>query len=799
MPETIFKELQQATQRGELDAALQQANQAYEHYAKRDTYWAWRFRVFKAHILVLRGSSKDALLLLNEDLPPQLSTTDVAVNQKMVQGLANEYSGNFSEAEKDFDDAATLARLYQAKLSGDVLLAKGALEVSETKYLGARAEFRTALTIARQQKLPTVESEALGNLGYVAMKQEHYDESIDWDRAALQFSEATGQPLSVANILGNIGWSYSEMGDFDGALDYYKQAEAAASRAGLAGNRVFWLSNIGNIYYQQHDYASAESTMKEALDRARKQDSKTMLAQCLNDLSLVALETGRLPEAEEYNKEAEKTEKEGQDTLGILSSTVAAGRIEAAKHNFNRAEQLYQKVIDDPKAETSLRWEAEARLATTYADANVPAKAESEFLSAINTIEVARSAVKSEDFRLSFLSSAISFYSDYINFLVSHGRTQDALEIAELSRTHALDAGSEPNSAKMSIPIKGFQPTQTAARLNTVILSYWLGPQKSYMWAITQRRVAMFELPSAGEIDPLVRAYRKDLEGPRDVLAAQNANGRKLYDLLVKPAGSLISKGSRVTILPDGSLYDLNFEALLAPSPQLHYWIDDVIVANANSLLLLAATAKEKPAKSRKLLLIGNPVSPAPEFPDLSQAPAEMAEIEKYFTTSQREVLSRQQATPNAYLDSQPGQFSFIHFVAHGTSSRSSPLDSAVILTKEGDSYKLYARDVMKHRLSAELVTISACHGAGGRTYSGEGLVGLTWAFLRAGAHGVIAALWEVNDTSTSEMMNTLYNELSKGTAPDVALRDSKLAMLHSNNVYRKPFYWAAFQIYRGS
>jgi CHAT domain-containing protein/Tfp pilus assembly protein PilF len=786
-------------QRGELDAALRGVDRASREYAAKNTYWFWRFRVLKAHILVVRGSSAEALQLLSMGLPPSYATTDVAVRLKLAQGLAYERSQKLEDSEKSIDDAVRLATQYQPGLLGDSLSARGYLKVDEMNYAAAEADFHKALSIARQQNAPSVESSALGNLGFVAMKQEHYDESIDWDREALRFSQSQGQQGSIPNILGNLGWSYSEMGDFDNALDYYKQAEETASRAGLIGSRVYWLNNIGDVYYQQHDYASAESTIQEALNLARKQDSKSTITQCLNDLSQVALETGRIPQAEQYNKEASTIENEGQDSLGVLYSTVAAGRIEAAKRNLAQAEQLFQKVIDDPKAETSLRWEAEARLAKTFADAGAPAKADAEYRLAIDTIESARSTVKSEDFRLSFLSSAISFYSDYIDFLVSRGRTQDALEVAELSRTHALAGSLGDNSSKLSIPIKGLQPAQIAGRLNAVILSYWLGPRKSYLWAITPKRVSLFELPPAAEIDSLVRSYRGDLVGPRDVLATQNASGRKLYDLLVAPAGSLIPKGARVMILPDGSLYDLNFETLLAPAPQLHYWIDDVIVANGNSLVLLAASANKKLANSRKLLLIGDPVSPSADFPDLPQAPAEMAQIEKYFAPSNRTILSKAQATPDAYLDSRPGQFSYIHFVAHGTSSRTSPLDSAVILTREGDSYKLYARDVMKRRLSADLVTISACHGAGGRTYSGEGLVGLTWAFLRAGAHGVVAALWEVNDSSTSEMMNKLYDEMSKGTPPDVALRDSKLSFLHSNTVYRKPFYWAAFQIYRGS
>ena len=283
------------------------------------------------------------------------------------------------------------------------------------------------------------------------------------------------------------------------------------------------------------------------------------------------------------------------------------------------------------------------------------------------------------------------------------------------------------------------------------------------------------------------------------MVESENEDGKRLFGMLVAPAKDLIPRGARVTILPDGSLYDLSFEALLAPAPELHYWIEDVTVTNANSLVLLAASGDGSPAGPKNLLLVGDPVSPNTEFPDLPQASMEMSRIERYFAPTRQTVLARAAATSTAYFENRPEKFSYIHFVAHGTASRTSPLDSAVVLTKSGDSYKLYARDIIKHRLRADLVTISACHGAGERTYSGEGLVGLTWAFLRAGAHGVIAALWEVNDNSTPRMMGQLYSEISEGKSADAALRDAKLALIHSGTVYRKPFYWAPFQICRGS
>ena len=130
--------------------------------------------------------------------------------------------------------------------------------------------------------------------------------------------------------------------------------------------------------------------------------------------------------------------------------------------------------------------------------------------------------------------------------------------------------------------------------------------------------------------------------------------------------------------------------------------------------------------------------------------------------------------------------------------SRQSPLDSAVVLARDGDSSKLYAREIVKHPLKARLVTVSSCLSAGNASFSGEGLVGLAWAFLRAGAQQVVAALWEVNDSATPQLMDAMYASLAKGNDPATALRAAKLALLHSDTVYRRPLYWAPFVLYGG-
>lgn len=777
---------------------MKEADQGYRTYSKKNPEWAWRFRVLEAQVLVMHQSNKESLALLKDDFPPALATSETAVRRKMVQGLASDYLEHYADAEGYFADAEALATKYDPQLLGDIAMSRGGLEVHEQKYAQAESDFHRALSIAREQKLPFLEEEALGNLGLVATSEEHYDESIDWNRQALATSRALNAKSSEPQILGNMGWSYFVMGDFENALDLTKQAEDAASREGMAASRIYWLSNIGVFYYAEHDDHSAEVALQQALALAQATNNKSTAAECLNDLSLVALDMGRLDQAETYNKQAMDLERAGADQPGVLYSDLVAGRLETLKRHYSQAEQLLQKVIQDRLAETSLRWEAEALLGDAYIGEGEKAKGERALLKSIATIEAARASVKTEDFRLSFLSSAISVYSDYIDFLVGQGRTEDALQVAELSRARTLADGLGFSSATLSFPIRGFQPTKTARALGATILCYWLGARHSYVWAIDEGGVRLVRLPATDEIDPLVESYRRTLVGPRDALEADTATGEKLYSALIASAITKLPQGGRVIIIPDGSLYQLNFEVLIAPNPTPHYWIDDALISNANSLVLLAASAHAKPANSKKLLLVGDPVPATDDFPKLPQAESEMKEVESYFPPADSAIYSNASATASAYLNSRPDQFSFIHFVAHGTASRTSPLDSAVILTKQGDSYKLYARDIIKQPLHAELVTISACHGAGERTYSGEGLVGLSWAFLHAGAHDVISALWEVDDNSTSQLMNRLYAEVSKDAPPEIALRDAQLALLHSDSVYKKPFYWAPFQIYRG-
>ena len=110
--------------------------------------------------------------------------------------------------------------------------------------------------------------------------------------------------------------------------------------------------------------------------------------------------------------------------------------------------------------------------------------------------------------------------------------------------------------------------------------------------------------------------------------------------------------------------------------------------------------------------------------------------------------------------------------------------------------------DILQMKLNAELVVLSACETGLGRLRDGEGIVGLTRAFLYAGASSTVVSLWKVEDQSTSLLMERFYQNLKRGLDKSEALRQAKLDIIRSNvdlkatgrrEELAAPFYWAPF------
>ncbi len=765
--------------------------------------WVCRVRLLQAEVSVWRGNNDAALDFLKDPIPDSLSARDYAARRLILRSLAEGHSHGYDESTKDLDRAEQLSSSAHPELIGEIYLARGSIEVDRGKYHDALKSYGIALQKAREFHRPFLEANAAGSLGYASTWLERYDESIDWYKASLAISEASGAHATSAKTLGNLAWSYHEIGDLPSALDQFQRAEKASHLAGLDLDRAYWLLSAGTVDFDLGDLRSAESRMTDALHLADPLHDSLTIGECYENLALVALQNGQFSLARERLALAEQSNSPHPDFKHTQYDKLLGAQLDFRENKLDNAALVFSQLLTDKTVPTSLRWEAQATLAQVLAAQKRSALAEKQFAAAIATISRAQDALLHEDFRLSFLSSAIRFYDEYVNFLLAQNRTLDALRIADRSRAQTLERGlslaSRDHVAPSPRTAVNFLPNEIARRQNASLLFYWLGPTHSFLWVITPAKVSLLPLPARNEIDAAAAAYRKSFLDVRDPLESQNAYGKKLYDVLVRPAEKLIPRNSRVVILPDGSLTGLNFETLIASDPQPHYWIEDVTVSVANSLSLLARSRPDAPPASPNLLFFGEAKTESKDFPPLADEGQEAAALQKHFPADRRTFFSGAEATPSGYLASEPGRYAFIHFATHGTASITRPLESAIILSRDRDTYKLYARDIVTQPLNAYLVSISACNGSGERVLAGEGLVGLSWAFLRAGAHNVVAGLWEVSTSSAPQIFDGLYDGINKGQDPATALRNAKLSLVHSKGPHRRPFYWAPFQLYSGS
>lgn len=815
-PQASFQHAQQTLRHGALIRAENEAKQGYQRFHTTNPAWAGKFRNLEAEALLLRGLYSPGLTLLESD-PTLPQTKDSIIEGLVLKSATHARLHHFREAEQNIRQAEELCGTSPEISCGAVFRARGILSLQQGQPDIAKHFFEQTLDFARLHGDQFLEATALLNLGLGALEGQHYDEAMDRTDAAYRIAAALDAGTIATKALGNLGWAYYNLGDSEKSLELSLEAEERAIQASDVIDQLSWITNAGYVYDQLHDFPRARQSYLKALDLARDSKGQEDIYNALRALALVSVENGDVDEARKYSDEAIRIAQADNNRLDELYPLLVRGLIAARLGDGAEAERVFREVERDPHGNASLKWRAEHALARLYEDEKRPQDADHQYRAALATFEQARSSLRRNDSRLPFSNNASPIYDDYIHFLVDQQKTNEALRWADNNRARTLLEGlgllSKPSSNSGHAGPPALDPREISRQARGVLLFYWLGEKQSYLWAITPQKTTLFPLPPGSEIDAMVQRYRTALQGSQDVLQSSE-DGRALYRTLIAPAKPLLTNDARVFIIPDGSLNNLNFETLVVADPKPHFWIDDAEVADASSLGVLAASflpesAREKTVRvrvgekkrARSLLLLGDSVAPSKEYPELRRASQQMADVAKHFPATQEQVYQRDQATPAAYLASNPETFSHIHFVAHGISSRLSPLDSAIVLSKsvnQTDSFKLYARDIVQHPLQADLVTISACYGAGERAYSGEGLVGLAWAFLRAGAHNVIAGLWEVTDASTEQLMDRFYDEMDKGASPDAALRSAKLSLLHGSD-FHNPFYWAPFQLYTGS
>src|SRR5690242_20029552 len=356
-----------------------------------------------------------------------------------------------------------------------------------------------------------------------------------------------------------------------------------------------------------------------------------------------------------------------------------------------------------------------------------------------------------------------------------------------------------------------------------------------------QRRIVGIDVAEANRGLGIAAAAPQDAA---PFVAASNA----LYKVALEPAASLLGE-KRLMIVADGALNYIPFEVLLKSADagdfaSLNYLVKTNEVIYAPSASVVGAIKQQRTkTDSRAMLIIADPVfnsndaraqkraaatpsdaevrglgiqsavadvggsAPAPN-PQMEGLPlmrltgtrTEADQISKLAKTSggQADVWLDLDANEDNLDARDLSKYRVIHVATHGLLNAERPQFSGVVLSLVGNkTHDGFVRtdEVFNLRLGSPLVMLSACETGLGKERRGEGVMGLTRAFMYAGAPTVGVSLWSVADKSTADLMTDFYKRLlssGEGTTSSSALRGAQLAMITGKR-YSAPFYWAPF------
>jgi CHAT domain-containing protein len=797
-----YAQIEELLLHGQLDPALTRATQAMK--ARRSPLWAARFRLEAAKVRLVKGQSNEVIQLLDQGWTPYTADPDLTAQRLCLLSLAYAREGDTGRATKAIDEADQI-KTVSPSAKAEIFAARARFEALANHFNEARSLFQKSLATARIGGNRFSEASALLNLSMINLQQDHYEDALEQSEAAARVANSIGAHVLLEKARGNVGWAYYETGDYQRALASFNDAAASADTVGSTIDQELWNNTAGMSEAHLGDLNSARQHYERALGLAHSLNNASELSHVDQALATLLLHTSHPEAAEKYVNDARTFARQTGDTFDVQLGNLLEAQFLARRDETARAKTLLLEVEQRTQPFPTIQLDAQHTLADVCDKAGEYSQAENWFQRSIATYHSQRSQLRTDDARLPFSQNGRDLYLDYVAYLIRNHRTDEALNVIDQGRAETLAEGLGLGSkGTSSTHLRPPSLTALARQSHAVILVYALSPQGSYMWAANSRESGFYSLPDRAAILTQVANHRRSILAAKDLAADQRSAAHALYDMLVKPAEHLIHPGDRVFIVGDDGLNGLNFETLLTTGESSHYWIEDVTITQLPSVRFLAL-AQRRPqahssiARQSQLLVIGNPIYAGQQYSPLPHAADEISDVAAHFPDNARTVLTGSSASPAAYVRSEPGRFSYIHFVSHAVASELVPLDSAVILSAQGaapETAKLYARDILSRPLRANLVTISACQGAGVRAYAGEGLVGLAWAFLRAGSRNVIGALWDVSDASTPELMQHLYDGIAAGQEPDAALHAAKLEMLHSRGVFRKPLYWGAFQLY---
>jgi CHAT domain-containing protein/Tfp pilus assembly protein PilF len=672
---------------------------------------------------------------------------------------------------------------------------------STAKYSEALDNLQKAFKIYTDLDIKPSICEVLTHAGFVYSNLGDYNTAVEKLTEALKISKGGDDKNGVAGAYNNLGIVLKNAGRLEKGKEYFENSLKIYEELGDQLNVISVLSNLGTVYFALNDYSKAADYHKRGLDLSRKIKDQDTEAHCLLNLS--------------------------NDLLRL-------GRMEESMSNYEAGLQIARS-LDSPE----LTWKIIAGMAENHKIRGEYEKAVELNDTALKFLDGIRNTLKDDKMKASFMAAERYAFEDIINMLADlhlkypdKGYDLQSFRYAEESKARVfLDLLTESatnvrEGTNVDLLRKQYVSIEEVQALcpdkNTVILEYSIGDSSSCLWAITRSAHQLFKLPGFKMLQDQIEPFRFALMNPdksnNDFLTK---GGYSLYKQLLQPAEPFFTKKSNLVIIPDGILNYLPFEILLTDNKgigpatsyaNLPFLVKKYAVSYGQSAAVLKRLLsehkemRESGSENKKLIAFGDPVYEnendtsrlsVQTYKRLEYSGKEIENIASYFKKGNADIYLRDNATEdNVKREGELKKFNYIHFATHGFIDEAKPELSSLVLTKDNNSEEdgfLQATEIYNLNLNADLVVLSACQTGLGKLVRGEGMVGLTRAFIYAGTPTVLVSLWSVSDVSTATLMGEFYKNLIKEKLDKTdALRKAQLSML-GNEKFTHPFYWAPF------
>lgn len=788
------------------------------------------------------GDQQKALDYYNAALPPIRAVGDRETEYFLMRNVGTAYvaMGEYERALDSFEELNKL-NTEDKELTAYLLNDIGSVHAKLGDQQKALSYYNQALPIWRELHERRAEGSTLNNIGSAYRALGEYQKALDYYNQALPLKRAVGDRRVEAAILANIGKVYLALGNVPKALDYYQQALALSQATGDRSSEALALEGLSRAERRLGNFAEARKRIEAALTiiegirgqiaaRDVRSSYFASVQPYYESYIELLMELHRLHPGTGHDAEALQASERAR-ARGLLETLVEAGvdirqgvdpalleRVRTLQESLNaKAEAQTRLMVGQPTAEQSAAAKKELEeILSQYELVNAQIRASSPRYAALtqpaplSLPEIQREVLDPNTLLLEYALGDEHSYlwaveSDSIRSYVLPKRAE-----IETAVRHAYDLLTarnrrikfETNEERQArVARADAEYDVTAAALSRTLLApvaHLLGQKRLLLicdGALHYLPFAALPAPDAQlQMQDSTRGRRAVTAPPPLMLKHEIVQAPSVTTLAVLRRESLGRKLAPKTlaVLAD-PVFEQDDERVRAVKIEQTTAVQ--IVPNSGAPGADAATS---PEFLRSVQESGVPVEGG-RIPRLPYTRLEADAITALLPAAERKKALDFDASRATALSAEMGQYRYVHFATHGLLNNAHPGLSGVVLSlvdQHGAKQNGFLRvnEVFNLRLPAEMVVLSGCSTGLGKEVQGEGLVGLTRAFMYAGSQRVLVSLWDVSDRESAALMTNIYRGMlgKERLSPAAALRAAQ-AQVWRDSKWHAPYYWAAF------